>query len=58
VTEQDALRRYNSICLGWLQTDLGGPEGRAQAPMTAGEGARIVVRDVRHLEGTRRPAAM
>ena len=33
----------NSICPGWLQTDLGGAEGRAQAPMTAGEGAGIVV---------------
>jgi len=33
----------NSICPGWLQTDLGGPQNRAAAPMTAIEGARIVV---------------
>jgi len=35
--------KVNSICPGWLQTDLGGPENRAAAPMSADEGARIVV---------------
>ncbi|HTU16143.1 MAG TPA: SDR family NAD(P)-dependent oxidoreductase [Solirubrobacterales bacterium] len=33
----------NSVCPGWLQTDLGGPRNRAAAPMSAAEGARIVV---------------
>lgn len=35
--------KVNSVCPGWLQTDLGGPDNRAAAPMTADEGARIVV---------------
>jgi len=32
----------NAVCPGWLQTDLGGPDNRAAAPMTAAEGAEIV----------------
>jgi NAD(P)-dependent dehydrogenase (short-subunit alcohol dehydrogenase family) len=35
--------KVNSVCPGWLKTDLGGPDNRAAAPMTADEGARIVV---------------
>jgi NAD(P)-dependent dehydrogenase (short-subunit alcohol dehydrogenase family) len=35
--------KVNAVCPGWLQTDLGGPENRAAAPMTAAEGAEIVV---------------
>lgn len=33
----------NSVCPGWLQTDLGGSQNRAAAPMTAADGARVVV---------------
>lgn len=40
---QDAPIKVNSVCPGWLQTDLGGPDNRAAAPMTVEEGARIVV---------------
>lgn len=39
----DTPVKVNAICPGWLQTDLGGPDNRAAAPMTAAEGARIVV---------------
>jgi NAD(P)-dependent dehydrogenase (short-subunit alcohol dehydrogenase family) len=35
--------KVNSVCPGWLQTGLGGPDNRAAAPMTAAEGAEIVV---------------
>jgi NAD(P)-dependent dehydrogenase (short-subunit alcohol dehydrogenase family) len=35
--------KVNSVCPGWLQTDLGGPDNRAAAPMTADEGAQIAV---------------
>ena len=35
--------RVDAICPGWLQTDLGGPANRQAAPMTAAEGAEIVV---------------
>jgi len=35
--------KVNSVCPGWLQTDLGGADNRAAAPMTADEGAQIVV---------------
>ena len=35
--------KVNSVCPGWLQTDLGGADNRAAAPMTADEGAEIVV---------------
>jgi NAD(P)-dependent dehydrogenase (short-subunit alcohol dehydrogenase family) len=32
----------NSVCPGWVQTDLGGPDNRAAAPTSAEEAARIV----------------
>lgn len=35
--------KVNSVCPGWLKTDLGGPENRAAAPMTAAAGAVIAV---------------
>ena len=35
--------KVNSICPGWVQTDLGGPENRSAAPLTAEEAAPIVV---------------
>ena len=35
--------KVNSVCPGWLQTDLGGADNRAAAPMTADEGAEIAV---------------
>jgi len=35
--------KVNSVCPGWLQTGLGGPDNRAAAPMTAAEGAEVVV---------------
>lgn len=35
--------RVNSVCPGWIQTNLGGPDNRAAAPMTAAEGAEIIV---------------
>lgn len=40
---KDAPIKVNSVCPGWLQTDLGGPDNRAAAPMTAAQGAQIVV---------------
>jgi NAD(P)-dependent dehydrogenase (short-subunit alcohol dehydrogenase family) len=40
---RDTPIKVNSVCPGWLQTDLGGPANRAAAPMTAAEGAQIVV---------------
>jgi NAD(P)-dependent dehydrogenase (short-subunit alcohol dehydrogenase family) len=40
---RDTPIKVNSICPGWLQTDLGGPDNRAAAPTTADEGAEIVV---------------
>jgi NAD(P)-dependent dehydrogenase (short-subunit alcohol dehydrogenase family) len=39
----DTPIKVNSICPGWVQTDLGGPENRAAAPTTADDAARIVV---------------
>ena len=39
----DTPIKVNAICPGWMQTDLGGPDNRAAAPMTAAEGARIVI---------------
>lgn len=39
----DTPIKVNSICPGWVQTDLGGPENRAAAPLTARQAARIVV---------------
>ncbi|HEX7246607.1 MAG TPA: hypothetical protein VF351_00760 [Actinomycetota bacterium] len=35
--------KVNSICPGWVQTDLGGPENRAAAPMTTEQAAPIIV---------------
>lgn len=34
--------KINSVCPGWVQTDLGGPDNRAAAPTTADEAARVV----------------
>jgi NAD(P)-dependent dehydrogenase (short-subunit alcohol dehydrogenase family) len=35
--------KINSVCPGWVQTDLGGADNRAAAPTTAEAAARIVV---------------
>jgi NAD(P)-dependent dehydrogenase (short-subunit alcohol dehydrogenase family) len=35
--------KVNSVCPGWVQTDLGGPANRAAAPLLADEAARIAV---------------
>jgi NAD(P)-dependent dehydrogenase (short-subunit alcohol dehydrogenase family) len=40
----DSRVKVNAVCPGWVQTDLGGPDNRAAAPMTPDEGARIVTR--------------
>jgi NAD(P)-dependent dehydrogenase (short-subunit alcohol dehydrogenase family) len=42
-TLTDTAIKVNSICPGWVQTDLGGPENRAAAPDTAEDAAQIVV---------------
>lgn len=42
-TLKDTPIKVNSVCPGWLQTDLGGPDNRAAAPMSAAQGAQIVV---------------
>jgi NAD(P)-dependent dehydrogenase (short-subunit alcohol dehydrogenase family) len=34
--------KVNSVCPGWVQTDLGGPDNRAAAPTTADEAARVI----------------
>jgi NAD(P)-dependent dehydrogenase (short-subunit alcohol dehydrogenase family) len=39
----DTTIKVNSVCPGWVQTDLGGPENRAAAPTTADQAAQIVV---------------
>ncbi|HYJ21042.1 MAG TPA: SDR family oxidoreductase [Solirubrobacterales bacterium] len=36
--------KVNSVCPGWVQTDLGGPENKAAAPMTPDQGAAVVTR--------------
>lgn len=36
--------KVNSVCPGWVQTDLGGPDNKAAAPMTPDEGAAIAAR--------------
>ena len=35
--------KVTSVCPGWVQTDLGGPDNRAAAPITADQAARVVV---------------
>ena len=40
---RDSSIKVNSVCPGWVQTDLGGPENRAAAPLTAEDAAPIVV---------------
>lgn len=35
--------KVNSICPGWVQTDLGGPANRAAAPTNATDAAEIIV---------------
>jgi NAD(P)-dependent dehydrogenase (short-subunit alcohol dehydrogenase family) len=42
-TLADTPIKVNSVCPGWLQTDLGGAENRAAAPTPAAEGAEVVV---------------
>jgi NAD(P)-dependent dehydrogenase (short-subunit alcohol dehydrogenase family) len=39
----DTSITVNSVCPGWVQTDLGGPENRAAAPLIAAEAAQVVV---------------
>lgn len=34
--------KVNSVCPGWVQTDLGGPTNRAAAPTTADEAAPVI----------------
>lgn len=41
----DTSITVNSVCPGWVQTDLGGPANRAAAP-TSAEDAALVVRDL------------
>ena len=38
----DTPIKVNSVCPGWVQTDLGGSENRAAAPTTADEAAEVV----------------
>ncbi|MGH2985758.1 MAG: SDR family NAD(P)-dependent oxidoreductase [Solirubrobacterales bacterium] len=40
---EDTPSKVNSICPGWVQTDLGGPDNRAAAPLTAEQAAPIIV---------------
>jgi NAD(P)-dependent dehydrogenase (short-subunit alcohol dehydrogenase family) len=39
----DTSIKVNSVCPGWVQTDLGGPDNRAAAPTTPADAAQIVV---------------
>ena len=39
----DTPIKVNSVCPGWVQTDLGGPDNRAAAPSTAEDASRVVV---------------
>jgi NAD(P)-dependent dehydrogenase (short-subunit alcohol dehydrogenase family) len=38
----DTSIKVNSVCPGWVQTDLGGPDNRAAAPTPPDEAAQIV----------------
>jgi NAD(P)-dependent dehydrogenase (short-subunit alcohol dehydrogenase family) len=38
----DTPIKVNSVCPGWVQTDLGGPDNRAAAPTTADDASQIV----------------
>jgi NAD(P)-dependent dehydrogenase (short-subunit alcohol dehydrogenase family) len=40
----DTSIKVNSVCPGWVQTDLGGPDNRAAAPTSADDAAQTVVR--------------
>ena len=42
-TLADTPIKVNSVCPGWLQTDLGGAGNRAAAPTPAAEGAEVVI---------------
>ena len=42
-TLADTAIKITSVCPGWVQTDLGGPDNRAAAPLSADEAARLVV---------------
>ncbi|MBO0811838.1 MAG: SDR family NAD(P)-dependent oxidoreductase [Microlunatus sp.] len=36
--------KVNAVCPGWVKTDLGGPENRAAAPLTADDAAVVIAR--------------
>ncbi|MEK8229008.1 SDR family NAD(P)-dependent oxidoreductase [Oerskovia sp. M15] len=38
----DTSIKVTSVCPGWVQTDLGGPDNRAAAPTSAEEAAEVV----------------
>lgn len=40
----DSAIKVNSVCPGWVQTDLGGPDNRAAAPTPADEAAQVVAK--------------
>lgn len=40
----DSPVKVNSVCPGWVQTDLGGPDNRAAAPTTADEAAHVIAK--------------
>jgi NAD(P)-dependent dehydrogenase (short-subunit alcohol dehydrogenase family) len=40
----DTAVKVNAVCPGWVQTDLGGADNKAAAPMTADEGAIIITK--------------
>jgi NAD(P)-dependent dehydrogenase (short-subunit alcohol dehydrogenase family) len=42
-TLADTPIKVSSVCPGWVQTDLGGPDNRAAAPLRAEEAAPVVV---------------
>jgi NAD(P)-dependent dehydrogenase (short-subunit alcohol dehydrogenase family) len=47
----DTSITVNSVCPGWVQTDLGGAANRAAAPLTAAEAATVVVDAARRAAG-------